>query len=45
MFSDFKSILLNVWAMHIVGGAWRGELMELEAVEKQVHKQRMDLNV
>lgn len=45
MFSDIKSIQLNVWAMHIVGGAWRGELKELEVVEKKVHKKRMDLNV
>lgn len=45
MFYDIKNIQLNVWAMHMVGGAWRGELKKLEVVEKQVHKKRMDLNV
>jgi len=32
-FSDIETILLSVWAMHTVGGTWRGELMELETVE------------
>lgn len=45
MFSDIKSIQLNVWVMHMFGGAWRGELKKLEALEKQVHTKRMDLNV
>lgn len=45
MFSDIKSIQLNVWAMHMVGGACRGELKDLEVVEKQVHKKRIDLNL
>lgn len=45
MFSDIKSIQLNVWAMCMVGGAWRGKLKEMEVVDKQVHKKRMDLNV
>lgn len=44
-FSDIKTIQFNVWAMRTVGGAWRGELMELEVVEKQVQREKMDLNV
>lgn len=43
-FSDIKTIQLNVWTMCTVGGARRGELMELKAVKKQVHREKMDLN-